>query len=144
VEAAPAVLEEASRLGATVVLQNHAGTAIESAADYATLFDRIGDPRLGGTLEVGHFLKAGIRWEEGYDALRGRVSLVHLKDMRDRESVEYGEGEVDFGALFRRLKADGYRGPLVIEYESNDMTARPPGGARAVRHLRNLIAKHVL
>jgi len=102
------------------VLQNHAGSPISSLDDYREVLGGIDDPRMKCTLEVGHFHSVGVPWSEGYELLRGRIELVHIKDQVGAQSVPFGAGEIDLPGLFARLKADGYNGDVVIEMEVAD------------------------
>jgi len=102
------------------VLQNHKGTAITTLDDYLDVLDGIGDPRVQCLLEVGHFHSVGVPWQEGYEALAGRVRHVHIKDQIGAQSVPFGTGEIDLPGLFERLVADGYHGDVVVEMEVAD------------------------
>jgi len=102
------------------VLQNHAGSAISTLDDYRRVLEGIADPRIKCTLEVGHFHTVGVPWQEGYEALAGRIELVHIKDQIGPQSVPFGTGEVDIAGLIERLVADGYEGDVVIEMEVED------------------------
>ena len=122
VRAARAFLDATADLNVTPVLQNHKGTAVSSLDDFRDVLDGIGDPRMKALLEVGHFYAVGTAWPEAYALLRGRIALVHLKDMAGGEPVLFGTGEVDFRGLFARLNDDGYDGDFVIELEGECRT----------------------
>ncbi len=117
VEAAPHFLAAVGGLGVTPVVQNHAGTALESPDHVREVLDGIADPRVMGLLEVGHFHQAGYTWQDGAEALGERIALVHVKDMDGPEPVPFGRGEVDFLALFRHMRRIGYGGDYVVELE---------------------------
>ncbi len=114
------LLDAIGELALTPVLQNHAGTAISTLGDYREVLDGVRDPRLKCLLEVGHFHTVGVPWLEGYEALQGRIALVHLKDQIGGQSVPFGSGEIDLPGLLARLAADGYTGDIVIEMEVKD------------------------
>lgn len=111
------VLDAAENLGVRAVVQNHAGTAISTLADYREVLDGIADERLGAVLEVGHFHTAGQSWEAGFDLLADRIALVHVKDQVGKTPVAFGEGEIDLHRLFERLLEIGYDGDIVVEME---------------------------
>lgn len=117
VEAAPAFLAATGDLDVTPVVQNHAGTALESPEDVREVLEGIADPRVMGLLEVGHFHQAGFTWRDGAEALGDRIALVHVKDMDGPEPVPFGRGEVDFPALFGHMREVGYEGDYVVELE---------------------------
>jgi sugar phosphate isomerase/epimerase len=117
VRAAPAMLDACEELGLTAVVQNHKGSPLNDVAGVREVLEGAADERLEALLEVGHFHQAGVTWDEAYDYLRGRVALVHVKDIARGEPVGFGEGEIDFAALVAALKADGYAGDYVVELE---------------------------
>jgi sugar phosphate isomerase/epimerase len=134
-------LDETAALGITPVLQNHVGTPITTLEDYAAVIDGIGDERMKALLEVGMFHSVGVPWQRGYEFLKGRMALVHIKDQVGDAKVPFGEGEVDLRGLFGRLSADGYAGEVVVEMEvcrdDPRRTLELLGAARA--HCGNLI-----
>jgi len=129
-------------LGLTPVLQNHVGSPISTLDDYKRVFDSIGnDPRMKAILEVGHFHRAGISWEQGWDFLGDRVALIHVNEIRDGEPVLFGTGEVDFRGLMRRVKDSAYEGDIVVELELSSRETNPQetidGVSQAVALLEN-------
>ena len=116
---------EAQGIRVTPVLQNHAGTAISSREDFREVLDGIDDPRMQCLLEVGHFQRVGVPWQEGAELLAGRIALVHINDVIGRQSVPYGTGEVDFPGLFAHLRGIGYGGDIVIELELESRETDP-------------------
>jgi sugar phosphate isomerase/epimerase len=118
-------LDEA-KLELTPVLQNHFGTAISSLDDYKRVLASVADDsRMKALLEVGHFQRAGVSWERGWDFLGERVALIHLNEIRAGQSVLFGTGEVDFCGLMRRLKTSGYPGDIVVELELSTRESNP-------------------
>lgn len=110
-------LDAIDGIAVTPVVQNHAGSAIATLDDYSRVLGGIDDPRMQAVLEVGHFHSAGVRWQDGYDFLAGRIALVHIKDQIGPKPVPFGAGEIDLPGLFDRLSADGYAGDIVVEME---------------------------
>ena len=117
IRAAGRFLDTIDDIAVTPVVQNHAGSAIATLADYRRVLDGIDDPRMQTVLEVGHFHSAGVRWQDGYDLLAERIALVHIKDQIGARPVPFGTGEIDLPELFERLAADGYAGDIVVEME---------------------------
>jgi len=121
-------------LGLIPVVQNHKGTAIATLDDYREVFESIGnDPRLKAVLEVGHFQRAGISWQTGWDYLGDRVALIHVNDIHNDESVLFGTGAVDFRGLIRQVKTSGYRGDIVVELELASRESNPQETIDGVR-----------
>jgi len=117
VRAAPAMLDACEELGLTPVVQNHKGSALNDVDDVRGVLDGVADERLKVLLEIGHFHQAGVTWDVAYAALRGRIALVHVKDIAAGEPVGFGEGEIDFPALAATLAADGCTADWVVELE---------------------------
>lgn len=117
VRAAAAMLDACESLGLTAVIQNHKGSALSDVDDVREVLAGAGDERLKALLEVGHFHQAGVTWDRACARLRGRVALVHVKDIAAGEPVGFGAGEIDFAALTATLAADGYDGDYVVELE---------------------------
>lgn len=134
-------LDAVAALGLTTVITNHASTPISTLQDYQTVLDGVGDERLKALLEIGHFYKVGVDWEQAYDFLKGRVALVHIKEMQDDKPVApYGTGEVAFADLFRRLQADGYTGDYVVELEKVPQEQAVSLLEQSVAYLRDMMA----
>lgn len=137
-ESLPRQLDLLEPWGLTGLIGNHKGTALSRPEDVGEVLAAVPDPRLRVLFEVGHYEAVGVRWEDAYPALRHRVSLVHLKDMRDGRSVLYGTGTVDLPGLFARLDADGYTGRYVIEIEVREAGGGTRPLEQALTHLRAL------
>jgi sugar phosphate isomerase/epimerase len=117
---------DGANLGLIPVLQNHVGTAISTLDDYRQVYADIGDdPRMKAILEVGHFQRAGLSWEQGWDYLNDRVTLIHVNEIRAGQSVLFGTGEVDFRGLMQRIKTSGYPGDIVVELELPNRESNP-------------------
>jgi len=118
---AKAFLDGIAHLPVTPVLQNHHGTPISTLEDVMEVTEGIADPRMKHLLEVGHFHSSGVSWRQGYDYLGvERIAHVHIKDQIGKQSVPYGEGEVDLKGLFACLENAGYKGRYVVEMEVRD------------------------
>lgn len=138
IRAAGPFLDAVEGMGAVPVLQNHAGMAISSLADFQEVIEGIADSRMKTLLEVGHFHAVGVPWSDGYDLLGRSVALVHIKDMRGAQSVPFGQGEVDLPGLFKQLTADGYSGDYVVEMEVQDPENTMGYLAAAVEYLSDV------
>lgn len=119
--AAPALVDAASALGLTPVLQNHSGSALTTLDDICETLRAIADRRLAAVLEVGHLHTAGVPWPRAWDAIgTERIRLIHVKDQIGPRSVPYGAGEIDLPGLLRRVAVEGWRGAIVVEMEVED------------------------
>jgi inosose dehydratase len=97
-----------------VVFHHHAGTAIESPAEIEALLEHTD---VGICYDTGHALAGGGDPVEVLRLCNGRVEHLHLKDVDPATGAfcAFGEGGVDFGAVFAEL--DGYDGWTVLEQD---------------------------
>jgi sugar phosphate isomerase/epimerase len=132
IQAAGPFLNAVQDLSVTPVIQNHFGTPLTTLEDVRTVYEAVADARLGTLLEVGHFHSAGVGWYEAAGYLGESIALVHVKDQVGKESVPFGEGEIDLAGLFQYLDETGYAGRYVVEMEVEDSenTLRYLGDAR--------------
>lgn len=120
IQAAGPFLAAVQDLGVTPVIQNHFGTPLTTLDDVRTVYEAIDDARLSTLLEVGHFHSAGVGWHEAAEYLGGSIALVHVKDQVGKESVAFGEGEIDLPGLFQYMDEHDYAGRYVVEMEVED------------------------
>ncbi len=81
------------------------------------------------------------------EILAGDLASVHCKDARRPttpgtwgEEVPLGQGEVNMRAFVQALRRVGYSGPLIIEREVGDQTARLADCEHGIRVLREILA----
>lgn len=67
--------------------------------------------------DVGHGVVAGENPAEAVRLLGGYVSNLHLEDIKGRahKHLMFGEGDVDFRALFKTLRETGYQGDVTMD-----------------------------
>ncbi len=124
-EKSPACLDSVERLikdtGIKIGIHNHG-----PGSRYSTPDDVLGsvhgrDERFGVCIDTGHSLRSGIAPEDFAKALAGRIHGVHLKDIRSHEDhtdAIYGQGLLNAGRFLEALKTAGFKGEIIIEYES--------------------------
>ena len=90
-------------------------------------------PDIANLAAAGHDVPSQLR-EGG-----SHIVSLHMKDSRIREirRVPFGEGIVDFGAVFRTLQEIGYRGPLVVEMWNEGEKDPIAAAARTLRWLED-------
>jgi predicted dehydrogenase/sugar phosphate isomerase/epimerase len=136
----------ASRSGIEILVEDTPtiGSALSSAADCRALLDRV--PGLGLVYDTGNMIPSGDDPIEFFHATKDRIRYVHLKDVEvadkgtgdrtvDGRHVElraFGDGIVPLTEIVQLIAADGYRGPMAIEY------MRPPSGASLSAHSAQL------
>jgi sugar phosphate isomerase/epimerase len=140
------LIEATESTGVAFAVENHGGTT--NRPDFlAPLFDRVGSPRLGLTLDTANFYWFGhplSKVYELYETFAPRVRHTHCKSIRFPESErekqrpvgwEYGkyccplyEGDIDFRRVLKTLRSVHYTGDLCVEDES---LGKVPTGERA-------------
>lgn len=130
--------------GMTLTFHHHMGTVVQTEEEIDRFMEMV-DPELVFLLfDSGHLSFAGIAPEAVLKKYVNRVRHVHLKDIR-KEMVEKskkeswsflkgvregvftvpGDGDVDFGPIFRILEDAGYEGWVVVEAEQDPAKANP-------------------
>ncbi|HNQ35953.1 MAG TPA: sugar phosphate isomerase/epimerase family protein [bacterium] len=160
VECMKAVLAAAPAAGVQLGIENH-GIQGNDPEFLRQVIGRVGDPRLGITLDTGNFYWSGLPLSEVYrvfEEMAGQVKHTHVKNIRFPEEIRerrrepgldykiyvspIGEGDIDHSRLVRILARAGYAGPLTIEDESLgkfELPARREVLKRDVAHLAGLL-----
>jgi sugar phosphate isomerase/epimerase len=110
-------------LGIQAVYQNHSGAEHVGGTvwDIYSLIKDIPIEQIALAFDIRHAtIEAGLSWPTVYNAMRTRIATVYVKDFdwvgRRAEHVPLGKGRVD-GAFFKRLLADGFKGPISLHVE---------------------------
>ena len=113
----------AEELDLTLALENH-GHLVNDAPTLLQILNEVASERLKITLDTGNFAWAGHSLDDSYryfESLAPYVANVHLKDfiLADGQAkfVPLGQGLLDFKQLFGILRAKGYQGTFLCEYE---------------------------
>lgn len=114
--------EKARQGGFTLLLENGGGSWADTAGATAAVLDAVGSDALRLTWDP-----ANAAWADpdsdpvarGYPLIRRHLANVHVKDLTVTEGkpawAMLGEGIIDWPEQLRRLRADGYAGPLTLE-----------------------------
>jgi L-ribulose-5-phosphate 3-epimerase len=88
--------------------------SVTHAMEFVRYFN---SPWLQLYLDVGNLAGMGQDILTEIDAGRGHFAGVHLKDASPGRirRVRLGQGSVPFKAVFARLEANGFRGPIMLE-----------------------------
>jgi len=130
------LIEATESTGVAFGIENHGGTTNDPKF-LTALFEGVGSPRLGLTLDTGNFYWYGhplSKVHQFFEAFASRVFHTHCKSIRfpasEREKkrpmgwkyAQYtcpiDEGDIDFRRLVAILKKAGYANDLCIEDES--------------------------
>lgn len=135
-------------MGMRVVLHNHVGTYVETAAETRRFLDETDPAKVGWCLDVGHLKYGGGDAMDFLPTYGERVAHVHLKDvdpqvlsrakaeqwsfgdaLRGIIFPELGDGLVDIPGVVHWLRDHHYDGWLVLE---QDTTHRAPKDAARI------------
>ncbi|MEK0450718.1 MAG: hypothetical protein RL088_2986 [Verrucomicrobiota bacterium] len=81
------------------------------------------DARIGSCADTGHWVRSNLKPVDCLRILKGRIVSSHLKDLHaplpSGHDVIYGTGVSDVPAILAEFKAQGFSGPISVEYEYN-------------------------
>ncbi|NOZ21454.1 MAG: sugar phosphate isomerase/epimerase [Planctomycetes bacterium] len=103
-----------------ICIENHYRNWFETIEDYDVLMGALADPRIGITMDTGHFTSSEVDMTAFIDRFGDRVKHVHVKDHIGTQSVAIGAGETDNLAVVNALAAKGFDGYLSLELEVED------------------------
>lgn len=125
-------------MGLRVVLHNHVGTYVETAAETKRFLDETDPAKVGWCLDVGHLKYGGGDTLDFLPEYGDRVEHVHLKDVdadvlarAQAESLSFGDalrayifpdlgdGVVPIAQIVADLQARGYDGWYVLEQDTS-------------------------
>jgi len=79
-----------------------------------------GHHNIGACADIGHWARSRLNVVECLRTLRGHILELHVKDVgAGDEDADLGKGTIDFPAVIRELRRQGFTNPLYIEYEHN-------------------------
>jgi len=114
----------AEREGITLGLENEYTTLAGTCAEALAVVDAVGSPALQICWDVASGWHTGEPvLPDGYEQVQGRICDVHVRDALGRPDAptlhgvvtRLGDGAIEWEAIVRRLRADGYGGPLSLE-----------------------------
>lgn len=111
------VLDRADRLGVNVGIECEPGLFVEYADELREWIDRLGSPRLGANLDIGHSQVLGEAIPRTIGLLNDRIWNLHVEDIPGRKHYHLipGEGTLDWTALKTALTDIGYNRFLTVE-----------------------------
>ena len=110
VESIRPILDRADALGVDVGIECEPGLFLEYVAELRDWIDRLGHPRFGANLDVGHCQVIGEDIPASVRALRGRIWNLHVEDIPGRKHYHLipGHGTTDWASLRAALDEIGY------------------------------------
>jgi sugar phosphate isomerase/epimerase len=109
-----------------------------------TLMAMKGHPNFGVCADLGHWPKSGVNPLEAVKKLKGHIISVHLKDIAaynnpSLRDVPVGTGVVDFPAIFKELKNQGFKGYVYIERDAEDQPNNLPSVIQEKKYYNDLV-----
>jgi inosose dehydratase len=145
----------ATEHGVKAVLHPHVGTMVENGTDVQRVLD---GSSIALCLDTGHLLIGGTDPAELTRQAPHRIAHTHVKDVdlalarqvqsgrrtyteAVREGIyrPVGQGDVDFAAIVRYLRADGYPGWYVLEQDT--ILTEEPSGEGPLTDVRTSVAE---
>lgn len=137
----------ASDLGVGLNLEApHLYQLTDTPAHVKAVFEEIGHPALGATVDASHWGIIAYDLDAFFDWLGPRLRHVHLRDSAGADTRDFqqdlertpGKGTVDFNAFGRALDRVGYRGHISLELEHRhaDRARADAEFSAGLRHLR--------
>lgn len=112
--------------GVKIAIHNHG-----PKARYDKVSDTLGavkghSPMIGACLDTGHCIRSNEKPHEAIEQLGDRLISLHLKDwVHGGKETIVGEGDMDIVASAKALKALGFDGPIMLEYEESPESPVP-------------------
>ena len=103
-----------------LALEPHHRSNFSTRADYDRIFSEIDHPKVGITIDTGHFYRSEVDWRSFVRDFGARIWNLHVKDHRGPTSVPLGKGEVELRGYLEELHRLDYDGPLAVELEVED------------------------
>ena len=118
--------KKCAKLKVICALHNELGSSIQTQPEIIRALDSIDELML--CLDTAHGVGAGVDLIQMIEMYRGRLALVHLKDLRakipmteikfERDFVNVGHGIVDLKTVVKKLREVRYDGQLMLEIEA--------------------------
>jgi hexulose-6-phosphate isomerase len=124
----------AEQAGCAIGVENVWNKFLLSPREARQFVDEVGSPAVGIYLDTANMIFYGYP-EMWIRELGRRVVKVHVKDFRRRDMawVQLMDGDVDWPAVMRELRAIGFDGALVSEVGGDEATVRET--ARRIRKI---------
>lgn len=112
------ILETAQRLGVDVGIECEPGLYLEYVQELREWIERLGSPRLGANLDVGHSVVIGEDVASVVRLMKGRIWNLHVEDLPGRKHYHMipGDGDgMDWTALRQALREIDYQRGVTVE-----------------------------
>jgi inosose dehydratase len=111
-----------------LAIKAHIGNAMQRPEQLAWLLREVDSPWVKAAYDYSHFQLQKLPLGETLEVLLPETKFVHVKDSKTSGAKWQfelpGDGTIDYGDLFQRIAAGGYRGDIVVEV-SGQVSSRP-------------------
>lgn len=123
------ILDYADAHGINIGIECEPGLFLEYVAELREWIDRLGHPRLGANLDIGHSQVMGEDLKQSIELLGDRIWNLHVEDIPGRKHYHLipGRGTLDWDAVHAGLTAISY--PRFLTVELYTETANPKAAA---------------
>jgi sugar phosphate isomerase/epimerase len=112
-----------------LAVKAHAVNAVDTPAKLLSLLDQVNNPSIVAIYDYGHFQLRDLTIEQTMDEMLRRTSFITVKDSKVVDGKPQfllpGEGSIDYARYFRKVKAVGWKGWVLVEVSSQ--LFRQPG-----------------
>ncbi len=112
-----------------LAVKAHAMNAVDTPGKLLQLLDQVNNPAVTAIYDYGHFQLRDLSIEESMDEMIGRSIFLTVKDSKSvdgkPEFLLPGEGTIDYTRYFRKVKAVGWKGWVLVEISAQ--VFRKPG-----------------
>ena len=141
----PLVSKLADKYEINVAIHNHSDPTPYWHPD--SVLDAIAgaSPRIGACADIGHWLESGLDPVECLKQLEGHIIEFHIKDENKKggenmHDVPMGDGVIDFPAILKETKRQGFKGYMFVEHEYH-FKNNVPEVIKGVKYFRQEKAK---
>ena len=144
-------VDKAEEYGIIPALHNHLRTCFETEDEIRAVLKEI--PKLRLCFDTAHGKAAGINLTEFIKEFHDKISLVHLKDLREelpkykvrfkRDFVNVGKGIIRFDEVLKELINHNYKSYVMLEIEalSVDPITEVTDGYKYIRSILKSLSK---
>lgn len=120
-----------------LAVKSHIGSASDTPEKLVWLLDEVKSPALSAIYDYGHFELLKIDLKQSLELLLPRCSFITVKDGRlvdgKAQFLLPGDGTIDYGRYCGLLKANRYRGWMLVEVSRQLQTVAGYDGLGAAR-----------
>lgn len=112
------VIPLAEFLHVKLLIEPEPNLLLERTSEFLDFIHPIQSPWVGLNFDIGHFFCAGEDPARSMDTLFPWIGHMHIEDIgsdRVHRHLIAGKGAIDFGSVFRQMKALDYRGAVSLE-----------------------------